>query len=125
LEKKPALPSEEDESMSAQQAEEEKSRERLFTTAKAIQIIKGIPDLIINFRNSVIIIIIWIIISEIAGNSVFELLRSIFKLIIYPINWLLFKTKFELTGIPEVFIIFIPLMLLVSIGFLILISTED
>ncbi len=87
--------------------------------------LRELPDLLRDFKNSFFIIILWMIISEIAGYPVLDTLKSIIKLIIYPINWILFRTGFRLTGIPEIFILFVPLMLVVSIGFLILISTED
>ena len=90
-----------------------------------VRFLKSIPDLLLDFRNSILVIIIWIIISEISGNSVFYIITSIFRLIIYPINWFLFRTSFELTEIPEVFLLFIPLMLVILLGFLTLISTED
>ena len=93
--------------------------------ARIPQLIKNFIELLLGFKNTIIIIIVWIIVSEYAGYSVFNLIRSVFKLLIYPINWLLYKTEFSATEIPEVFILLIPLLMLISIGFIVLISTED
>ena len=102
-----------------------KKRDKLFTISNILRYVKEIPDLLLDFKNTVLVIFVWIIVSEVSGHSVIDLLTSIFRLIIYPINWLLFNTGFEYTGVPEVFILLIPLMLIVSLGFLILISTEN
>ncbi|MFX0049853.1 MAG: hypothetical protein ACFFAJ_01645 [Candidatus Hodarchaeota archaeon] len=88
-------------------------------------LLKSMPRLINEYKSAIIIIIAWISISEIAGYSIIELFTTIFKLIIYPYNWIVYKTQFELTGIPEIFILIIPLVVLITVGFLIIISTED
>ena len=89
------------------------------------QFVKNIPDLVREFKSTIIIIVSWIVVSEMAGYSVFDLFRSIFRLLIYPLNWILFKTQFNLIRVPEVFILLIPFVILITFGLLIIISTED
>jgi hypothetical protein len=88
-------------------------------------LLKSMPRHINEYKSAIIIIIAWISISEIAGYSIIDLFTTIFKLIIYPYNWIVYRTQFELTGIPEIFVLIIPLVVLITVGFLIIISTED
>lgn len=90
-----------------------------------LQFIKDIPILIRDFKAGFIIIFVWIFVGEISGYSILTLFQSIIRLVLYPLNWFLYKTKFGLTEIPEVFILLMPLVLLITVGFLIIISTED
>ena len=82
-------------------------------------------DFILGFRNALIIIFVWVFVSEIAGYSVLNIFGSIIGLFLYPVNLLLFNTPFNETNIPEVFIILLPLVTLIVVGFLIIVSTED
>ncbi len=82
-------------------------------------------SLIKEFKGTVFFLFFWVLISEMAGYPVLLTFRSIFRLIIYPLNWILFKTQFKITEIPQVFLLLIPLFLLVVISFIIIISTED
>ncbi|MFX0084182.1 MAG: hypothetical protein ACFFAU_00800 [Candidatus Hodarchaeota archaeon] len=90
-----------------------------------LQLAKSAPDLIIEFKSAIIVIIIWILISENSGYRMIDIFRSIFKLILYPLNWVLYRTNFDLTGIPVIFILLMPLVILISVTFIVLISTED
>ncbi|MFX0206383.1 MAG: hypothetical protein ACFFDT_10375 [Candidatus Hodarchaeota archaeon] len=101
--------------------QEERSRRQLQWQNYAREVL----DFVLGFRNAIIIIFAWIFISEISGYSVFTLLGSIISLFLYPINLLLFNTPFNETDVPEVFIILLPLVTLIVVGFLIIVSTED
>ncbi|MFX0124685.1 MAG: hypothetical protein ACFFAE_13730 [Candidatus Hodarchaeota archaeon] len=100
---------------------EKKSRRQL----KWQQYTREILDFILGFRNAMIIIVTWIFVSEIAGYSVLDLFGSILSLFLYPVNLLLFNTDFSDINVPEVFFILVPLIALITIGFLIIVSTED
>ncbi len=89
------------------------------------QYIREMLDFVLGFRNAIIIILAWIVISEIAGYSVLDLLRSIISLFLYPVNLLLFNTSFNDINVPEVFFLLVPLVTLITVGFLIIVSTED
>lgn len=95
------------------------------TSAKIIGFLKDITDLIIEFKNFLIVIIIWLILAELSGYSFFLLLRSISRLLLYPLNLLLFGTDFSSIEVPEIFILLFPLVILVTVGFFVLIATED
>lgn len=86
---------------------------------------REVLDFILGFRNAILMIFTWILISEISGYSVLYLLRSIINLFLYPINLVLFNTPFDTIDVPEVFLILLPLVVLIVIGFLIIVSTED
>jgi len=90
-----------------------------------LQLAKSAPDLIIEFKSSIVVITIWILISETSGYRMIDIFRSIFRLILYPLNWVLYRTNFDLTGIPVIFILLMPLVILISVTFILLISTED
>ncbi len=90
-----------------------------------VEFVKSVPDLIIEFKSSILVIIIWVLVSEISGYHMVDIFRSIFKIIIYPLNWVLYRTNFDLTGIPVIFLLLMPLVIFIVITFLILISTED
>ena len=93
--------------------------------SRLIELIKNLPELIKEFKGSIITIIAWLVIAELAGYSFISILWSAIKLIIYPLNLLLFNLSFRATNIPEIFILLVPLVILVLVGFLIIISTED
>lgn len=59
------------------------------------------------------------------GYSFLILLRSIGKLLLYPLNLLLNGTDFSSIDVPEIFILLFPLVILVTVGFFVIISTED
>ena len=94
-------------------------------SGKLIRFLKDIRDLIIEFKNFIIILTFWLIIAELAGYSFFNLLRSIGRFLLYPLNLLLFGTDFSSINVPEIFIIFFPLVIIVTVGFFVLIATED
>lgn len=94
-------------------------------SGKFIKFLKDIPDLIIEFKNFIIVIIIWLILAELSGYSFLILLRTIGKLLLYPLNLLLFGTDFSSIDVPEIFILLFPLVILVTVGFFVLIATED
>ncbi|MHA2224297.1 MAG: hypothetical protein ACXAC8_03795 [Candidatus Hodarchaeales archaeon] len=76
------------------------------------------------------VFIAWLVIAQIAGYSILSTAVAIIKLIIYPFllllaPLLLINADFDSMNIPEVFILLIPLVVLVTVGFLIIISTED
>jgi len=87
--------------------------------------VKDAPDLIREFKGSIIVIIIWLIVAQIAGYSIIILISSIIKLMLYPLSLLIFNTSFDAINVPEVFIIMIPLVILMIAGFLTIIATED
>jgi len=90
-----------------------------------LEFIKNLPSTIKEFKGAIIILIAWLIVSEIAGYSIIIVFRSIFRIILYPLNWVLFKTSFKATGIPEVFLLLMPLVILLTVSFLVIIYTED
>lgn len=93
--------------------------------SKLNELIKNLPDFIKEFKGSIIAIIAWLVVAELAGYSLIRTLWSIIKLIIYPLNLLLFNLSFKTINVPEIFILLIPLIILISVGLLIIISTED
>ncbi len=96
-----------------------------FTLGKLVLFLKDLPDLIIEFKSSIIMIITWLVVAQISGYSLTSIIWSVTKLILYPLNLLLFNTKFSSIGVPEIFILLVPLVVLTTVGFLIIISTED
>ncbi|MHA2243353.1 MAG: hypothetical protein ACXADY_00130 [Candidatus Hodarchaeales archaeon] len=111
--------------MSSQEISRKFSLYSKLVIQKLLEFTKNTPDLIREFKTAIIIIVAWIFVSENAGYHVIDLFRSIFRIIIYPFNWFWYKTHFDETGIPEVFIVLMPVVVLVTVGFLIIISTED
>ncbi|MFX0183607.1 MAG: hypothetical protein ACFE95_11045 [Candidatus Hodarchaeota archaeon] len=89
------------------------------------QFVKDIPDLIIEFKGAIIVIAVWLIIGDIAGYSIVTLIISIVKLIFYPLLLLFFNTGFSAINVPEIFILMVPLVILMVVGFLTIIATED
>jgi hypothetical protein len=89
------------------------------------QFVKDLPDLIREFKGAIIVIIIWLIVAQIAGYSIVTIIISIIKLLLYPLNLVLFSTSFSAINVPEVFILMVPLVILVIAGFLTIIATED
>jgi len=59
------------------------------------------------------------------GKSVINIMRSILRFCIYPINMWLFQMEFSKINVPEVFILLVPLVVSFSIGLLVIIFTED
>ncbi len=96
-----------------------------FTLGKLAQFLKDLPDLIIEFKAGIIVIITWLVVAQLSGYSLTSIIWSIIKLILYPLNLLLFNTKYSSIDVPEVFILLVPLVVLTTVGFLIIISTED
>ena len=87
--------------------------------------IEDLPELIIEFKGFIITFIIWIIIAEIAGYSLINLIRTFIRLILYPLNLILFNMDFTDALVPEIFILLMPLVILTAVSFFIIISTED
>jgi len=106
---------------SGELTQEEKSKRQLQWQNYAREVL----DFVLGFRNAMITILAWIFISEISGYSVLNLLRSVISLFLYPFNLVLFSTPFDEIDVPEVFLILLPLVTLIVIGFLIIVSTED
>ena len=96
-----------------------------FTLGKSVQFLKNLLDLIIDFKAGIIVIITWLVVAQVSGYSLTSIIWSIIKLILYPLNLLLFNTEFSSIDVPEVFILLVPLVVLTTVGFLIIISTED
>ena len=96
-----------------------------FTLGKFVQVLKDLLDTIIDFKAAIIVIITWLIVAQISGYSLTSTIWSIMKLILYPLNLILFNAEFSSIGVPEVFILLIPLVFLTLICFLIIITTED
>ncbi len=100
-------------------------RRPIFHYSSLLEFIKNLPSTIKEFKGAITILIIWLIVSEIAGYSIFRVFQSVIRIILYPLNWVLFKTRFEATGIPEVFLLLMPLVILLTVSFLVIIYTED
>ena len=96
-----------------------------FTLGKLVQFLKNLLDLIIDFKAGIIVIITWLVVAQVSGYSLTSIIWDIIKLILYPINLLLFNTPYRSIDVPEVFILLVPLVVLTTVGFLIIISTED
>ncbi len=112
--------------MTSQEEDERVSHEKLHKRRLHwLQYTRDMLDFILGFRNAIFIILIWIFIADISGYSVIDLLESIVNLILYPVSLLLFNTGFSDINVPEVFFLLVPLVALITIGFLILVSTED
>lgn len=92
---------------------------------KLIQFFKDLLEIIINFKGGIIVIITWLVVAELSGYSLTSILWSILKLILYPLNLLLFNTEFSAIDVPQIYILLVPLVVLTTIGFLVIISTED
>ncbi|WP_455140023.1 hypothetical protein [Candidatus Hodarchaeum mangrovi] len=92
---------------------------------KIIRFLKDLPAYIIEYKSAIIFIVAWLIIAEIAGYSFVNLFIMIIKLLAYPLYLILFNTEFRAMKIPEIFILLIPLVFFVLIGFLTIIATED
>lgn len=100
-----------------------KSKNRILD--KAVPLIKNSPSTIKENKASIIVTITWLTIAEISGNSIIKLIGLVLRLVLYPFELILFETEFRDTDIPEVFILLTPLVVLVTLGFLIIIATED
>lgn len=100
-------------------------RNRYWSRDSLVEFVRNIPSLIKEFKGIIIFIIAWLVVSEIAGYSVLSILQSIWRIILYPLNWILFKTSFEFTEIPEIFLLLMPLAILIIVSFMVIISTED
>ena len=96
-----------------------------FTLEKLVQFLKNLLDVIIDFKAGIIVIITWLVVAQISGYTLTSIIWDIIKLILYPINLLLFGTQYRSIDVPEVFILLVPLVVLTLTGFLIIISTED
>lgn len=96
-----------------------------FTSRKLVQFLKDLADIIFEFKGGIITIITWLVVAQFSGYSLISIIWSIIKLILYPLNLLLFNTKFSSIDVPEVYILLVPLVVLTTVGFLIIISTED
>jgi hypothetical protein len=92
---------------------------------KFLEFVKNVPSLIKEFKGVISIVIAWLVVSELVGFPVLRIVQSIWRIILYPLNWVLFKTSFEITGIPEVFLLLMPLVILIIVSFMVIISTED
>ncbi|MHA1168051.1 MAG: hypothetical protein ACTSP4_12485 [Candidatus Hodarchaeales archaeon] len=86
-----------------------------------------------EFKSFIIIGLVWIVIGEVSGYSLFYLVVNILNLVLYPVKlllvtvfpWLGWEINFYTTGVPQAFILLVPLLFLFVIGFILLISTED
>ena len=92
---------------------------------KVISSLKGFPTFIKEYKSPLIFIGIWIITAELAGFSFLKVFITILKLLAYPLYLILFNTEFKAMNIPEIFILMVPLVFFVLIGFLAIIATED
>ncbi len=96
-----------------------------FTLGQLVQFLKNLLDLIIDFKAGIIVIITWLVVAQFSGYTLTSIIWDIIKLILYPINLLLFNTQYRSIDVPVIFILLIPLVVLTAVGFLIIISTED
>lgn len=103
----------------------EESSLRVKYLKKAIRSLKELPTYIKEYKSALIFLGIWIITAELAGFSFLKVFISILKLLAYPLYLILFNTEFKAMHIPEIFILMVPLVFFVLIGFLAIIATED
>ena len=96
-----------------------------FTLGKLVQFLKNLLDVIIEFKAGIVVIITWLAVAQFSGYTLTSIIWDIIKLILYPINVLLFNTQYRSIDVPEIFIFLVPLVVLTTVGFLIIISTED
>ena len=129
--KKQVQPLEGDDLSSKEILDKSPSNER-FLLRKFLNILRNVLDLIIEYKSAIIIIIAWILVSEVANYlnpeesyTLGDLLGSVFMVLLYPIFLLFFNTGFKELNVSQIFLLFIPLVLLISAGFLIIISTEN
>jgi hypothetical protein len=100
---------------------------------------------ITEFRNALLVILIWIVLGGLVTNPAEELSTgffpidvvfasvafiitmgvSIIELILYPVDLILSTKPFDQTTVPEIFILLIPLVILIVTSFLIFVWTED
>ena len=111
--------------MSSQDLSERLAHYSKLTAERLQQIARDALDLVFEFKALIVVVVVWIIIAEFAGYSAFNLIRALFRLIIYPFNLIVFGMEFTEANVPQIFIIFMPLVFLMLIGFLIIVSTED
>ncbi len=118
--------------MSSQEILDKSPSNERFLLRKFLNILRNVLDLIIEYKSAIIIIIAWILVSEVANYinpdeyyTLSELLGSIFMILMYLILLLFFNTGFNELNVSQVFLLLIPLVLLIVSGFLIIITTED
>ena len=62
-----------------------------------------------DYRNAIIIVVVWIISGYLSENPIVDVFNQIFRFFLYPINFVIYRTDFSVTTIPSVFLILIPL----------------
>jgi hypothetical protein len=98
---------------------------RIKYSKKVIRFLKELPTYIKEYKSALIFIGVWIITADLAGFSFLKVFITILKLLVYPLYLILFNTEFKAMNIPEIFILMVPLVFFVLIGFLAIIATED
>ena len=86
---------------------------------------KSFFKVINEYKNSLIIVLSWLIISIISENPFLDTVNQVIRFFLYPINFIIYRTDFSTTTIPQIFFFLIPIFFVFTIGFLYLISTED
>lgn len=90
-------------------------------------IIRAIFHKINDYRNAIIIVISWIIASELSSreNRLDITVKEVLRFFLYPINLVFFGTNYSDAGFPSIFLILVPFVCVFTFGFLYLISSED
>ena len=72
----------------------------------SITILSQIYHKLQDYRNAIIIALVWIISGYLSENPIFEIFNQIIRFFLYPLNYLLYRTDFSVTTIPSVFLVF-------------------
>ena len=88
---------------------------------------KSIFHVLNDYRNSIIIVLAWILTSLMSSpeNAFTNTISQLVRFFLYPVNLVLFNTDISNAGFSAIYIILVPLVIILTIGFLYLISTED
>ena len=112
--------------------------ESLVTQMKSIfQIFRKFRETITNprllahklndYRNAIIIVLVWMVSSLLSSpeNSFIRTISQVVRFILFPINLFVFHVDFSNAGFSSIYFVLIPLIVVLSVGFLYLISSED
>lgn len=80
-----------------------------------------------DYRNAIIIVLVWMVASLLSSpeNSFIRTISQVVRFILFPINLFVFHVDFSNAGFSAIYFVLIPLIVVLSVGFLYLISSED
>ena len=84
-----------------------------------------IKEFIIEQRGSLIILLTFVIVSELSGNSVLTIIYTLLKFFTFPITVMIFGYSYSRLAIPEVFFLLLPLTFIFITGFIYTIVSEE